>query len=118
MTEKARHRMEILWSAAWQFTQLNALVISNKSAVSQLLSPNMSLVACTAALEPAVYPARMGLKLTSSQCNIITNSIRVALTTQFYMTNHLRIPIECTPRFLSNSIKLQVVNFTLRHQMI
>ena len=59
-----------------------------------------------------------GLKLTSIQCNNITNSIRVALATQFYVVHHLRIPIECTPGLLSNSIKLQVVNFTLRHQMI
>ena len=118
MAEKAGRRMEILWSAAWQFTQLNALVISTKSAISQLLSPNMSLVARTAALETAVYPARMALKLTSSQCNIITNSIRVALTTQFCMTNYLCIPIEYTPGLLSNSINLQVVNFTLRHQII
>ena len=59
MAEKAGHRMEILWSAAWQFTQLNVLVISTKSAVSQLLSPNMSLVACTAALELAVCPAQV-----------------------------------------------------------
>ena len=59
MVEKAMRRMEILWSAAWQFTQLNALAISTKSAVSQLLSPNTSLMACTVTSELAVYPAQI-----------------------------------------------------------
>ena len=56
--EKAGHKIEMLWSAAWRFTELKALNASTKRAASVLSSQKRSFMVYIAASHPATCPAQ------------------------------------------------------------
>ena len=102
--DKAGHRIEMLWSAAWRFTELNALDASTKRAASALSSQKRSRMACIAASHPATCPAQT---CRGPAASAISSPMQYKMAFARILRGTSPIPIGRTPGFLSKGINLQ-----------